>query len=197
VEINEYLVVMLLVIISISIIGFVVGFYYFSIRARAQVEKANKESFKIQSDKLAIEKRKEEKNLAVELKEENKRLALDVKDSMLNHVGTLISTMKSDLELHKTILLSELSMLRSKQDQLQGHLTLQKENQVDVNRNMQRQLDMINQFTWGVDAKSIPPYVTGDVESQEHKDKPAEGMFSSPDSTKTETQKHTDKKDKI
>lgn len=180
---------MVLIVISISIIGFVVGFYYFSILARTQADKANKESFRIQADKLAIEKRKEEKTLAAELKEENRRLAIDLKDSMLTHIEKIANTIRADLELHKTILLSQFNMLVARQETLQKEVGYHKENQSDINQGLQKSLDMVNQFTWGVDAKSVPPYVTGDVESQEHKDKPSEGIFSSPDSTETQEEK--------
>ena len=189
---DYYLIVLILSIISAAIIILVIGFYYFNIRAKAQIEKSYTDTFKIQSDKLAIEKRREENILAKELKEDNKRLALDVKGTMVQHVTTVVNTIKSDLELHKTILLSELSMLRNSQTQLEKDMVNNINNQKDVNDRLQKSLDMINQFTWGIDAKSIPPYVSGEVETQEHKDKLPEGLFSSPDSS--ETQKSKDKK---
>ena len=39
--------------------------------------------------------------------------------------------------------------------------------------------------------KSVPSYVEGEEETQEHKDKPGEGIFMSPDSSETQKTKDT------
>lgn len=42
---------------------------------------------------------------------------------------------------------------------------------------LEKQMDRIQQFEWGRDSKSEPAFMRGEDETQEHKDKPEEGLF--------------------
>lgn len=177
-----------LISIIIAFIGTILGFYYFhrTTKARAAVDKQN---YKLQLENAADKKRSEEQSLAKELKEDNKRLALDVKDAMITHVGNIVGTLKADIELQKTILLSEINLMKKDYSQVRTDMMYHIENQQIINERMQKAIDFMNQFLWGAGAKSTPPFVEGETETQEHKDKPSEGIFMPIDSTETQATK--------
>lgn len=174
--------------IVIALGGTILGFFYFlkTTKAKAVTDKQN---YKTQVENLALAKHREEMSLAKELKEDNKRLALDVKEAMVSHVGIIVNTLKQDIELQKTILLSELSIMKKDSSQIRTDMLAHIENQQHINERMQKSIDFMNQFLWGAGAKSTPPFVEGEEESQEHKDKPSEGIFMSPDSSETQKSK--------
>jgi len=55
--------------------------------------------------------------------------------------------------------------------------------QIQIDKN-QTHMERLEQFEWGRDAKSIPGYMTEEGETQEHRDKPEEGLFKDPDNNK-------------
>lgn len=174
--------------IIIAFVGTILGFYYFirTSKAKAITDKA---TYKLQLENAVEQKKKEELSLAKELKEDNRRLALDVKEAMINHISTVVNTLKQDIEMQKTILLSEISLMKKDYSQVRTDMMHHIANQQVINDRMQKSIDFMNQFLWGAGAKSIPPYAEGEVESQEHKDKPTEGIFMPIDSTETQATK--------
>ena len=172
--------------ILIALIGIVLGFVYFTktFKAKAVVDKQN---YKLQLESAADKKRMEEISLAKELKEDNKRLALDVKEAMIHHVSTIVNTLKSDIELQKTILLSEIALMKKDYSQVRTDMLAHIENQQTINERMQKSIDFMNQFLWGAGARSTPEFLNPEdiPESEEHKTSPTVGIFTEPDSTET------------
>ncbi len=175
--------------IVLTLIGTILGFYYFS-RTTKQKAVVDKQNYKIQVERAMDDKKREEMSLAKELKEDNKRLALDVKEAMVQHVSTIVSTLKADIELQKTILLSEISLMKKDYSMIRNDMMGHIEHQQSINERMQKSIDFMNQFLWGAGAKSVPSYLEGEDETKEHRDKPGEGIFMSPDSTETQIQKN-------
>jgi hypothetical protein len=162
----------------VAIIGTVLGFYYFN-----RTNKTDREA-------LARQKKKDEIELAKELRQENEKLAKDVKSSMTIQFSILLDKMKTDIELQKSILTAEINLMKRDDKDLRKDLEDAMKQQQTINDRIQKSIDFMSQFLWGVGAKSDPAYITGQIETKEHEDKPSVGIFKSPDSS--ETQAHKD-----
>ena len=143
----------------------------------------------MQTEALASQKLKDELSLAKEIKEENRRLAIDVKEAMVGHMSILLDKMKQDNELQKSILVSEMSLMKKVDEQLQKDLSYHIHNQQTINERMQKNIDFMTQFLWGVGAKSPVPYLEGAPETEEHKKSATVGIFTEPDSSETQAKK--------
>lgn len=162
----------LLITIMGSIVG--VGFYL----ERRQNLKLEAHNQKIKD----VEKKIEEAVILTH--QDNKDLRHEMKE-METRLQVIVASKNSDIEKiveHKVTAAKELVDTRFK-------------NIEEIAKGMQKSIDFMQQFQFGSGAKSVPPFIQGRVESQQHKDQPYEGIYQTPDST--ETQKHKDKQERI
>jgi len=122
-------------------------------------------------------KRKEEQDLARDLKEHNERVAEDVKKDMRDHVDQLIGSLKLNLELERSMIYHKIELLEVKVLQDKIDLAEHIKNQNNVNEREQKALEFLQTMAWGPDAKSVPPYMRGEIQTQQHKDEPDIGAF--------------------
>lgn len=93
-------------------------------------------------------------------------------------------------------MIMEVGNLKTKHDLEVGAIKQDIDNrfkrQDEANDRMQKEIDMLNQFSYGRDAKSIPSFLSDIKETLEHKNSKEIGLFGEPDSE--ETQEMKDKK---
>jgi len=128
-------------------------------------------------DAAARTKSKEERDLAEDLKEHQERVAEDVKKDMRDHVDQLIGSLKLNLELERSMIYHKIELLEVKVLQDKIDLAEHIKNQNNVNEREQKALEFLQTMAWGPDAKSVPPYMRGEIETQAHKDEPDIGAF--------------------
>jgi ribosomal protein S15P/S13E len=168
--------------VVVATIGTILGFYYFN--------RTNKSDRAV----LAREKSKEEVILAKELRVEHKNQTLEFKQQIIAEFSLLLDKLKSDLEIQKMNLISEIGMMKRDDKDLRRDLENALNLQQTVNDRMQKTIEFMSQFLWGAGAKSDPAYLSGQVETQEHLNEPPVGMFKSPDSSETQKTKDDKKK---
>ena len=143
-------------------------------------------------EKTATEKSKDERTLAKEIAVHNKELALEVKQDMKDHVDRLVVTLKSDIELQRTMTYAKMDGIETKVAQIKIDLLEHIQNEKDERIRMQRAIDFFQTMQFGPEAKSIPAYVTGEEEKAGHEEEPYKGVFASRADTT-----HKDTKDPI
>ena len=126
---------------------------------------------------LARETKIDAQNLAKEVAERNEKVVIDIKDDMKSHISTLISTLKQDIELQRTLIYSKIEILGLKQQQDKIDLLEHIQDEKDELTRMQKSIEFLQTMAWGPDSKSVPDYMFGKEESQEHKDEPSKGAF--------------------
>jgi len=131
------------------------------------------------TEKIAMQKSREEKETADSLSNNAAALALNVKQDMKEHIDRLIVILKQDIELQRVLTYGKIDSLDTKVAQvkidLMQHIIDEKEDRI----RMQRSIDFIQTLQFGPEAKSIPAYATGDIETQEEIDAPEKGIFAS------------------
>ena len=60
----------------------------------------------------------------------------------------------------------------------------------DFKKQSKRDLELLQTLAFGGDAKSTPPYIVGEEQTQSHKDEPAKGLFY--EQTQEEQDRQTD-----
>lgn len=173
----------------ITAVGILAGFYWNS-RLRKDKVVETRESLRADVERTANIKQKEEQTLAKEVARENKALALEVKQDMKDHVDRLIHTFKQDVELERVRTYAKMDSIDSRVAQIKIDLMDHIIDEKDERVRMQRSIDFFQTMQYGPDAKSIPPYVTGEEQTKEHKDEPEKGVFASREDTT-----HKDTKD--
>ena len=148
------------------------------------------------TERTAIEKSKVERQTADSLSNNAAALALNVKQDMKEHIDRLIVILKQDIELQRVLTYGKIDALDTKVAQvkidLMQHIIDEKEDRI----RMQRSIDFIQTLQFGPEAKSIPAYATGELETQAEKDEPEKGVFASrKDTTHKDTKDPPLKKD--
>ena len=166
-----------------SAIGVIYGIYYQGKNRKDTVidrrDKVEETRAKLQREVelTARDKLREEAKTRAELELSAKLLAADVKQNMKEHIAQLISTLKQDIELSRSLAYSRMDAMDVKIAQnkidLMEHIIHEKDERI----RMQKALDMLQTMNYGVDAKSTPAFMTDEIESQEHKDEPDKGVF--------------------
>jgi len=140
-------------------------------------------------EKTARDKFKEEQQLAQKLASENKAIASDVKQDMKSHIDRLILILKADIELQSVRQYSKMGEIDSKVMQLKIDLSNHIQQEKDDLTRMQKSIDFFQTMSFGPEAKSTPPYITGEEETQIHKDEADKGVFASrKDTTNRDTE---------
>jgi len=96
---------------------------------------------------------------------------------MKDHIQQLISTLKQDIELSRTIVYSKMDAMDNKIAQVKIDLMDHIMRQTDINQREQKSIEFLQTMAWGADAKSIPPWMEGKDTSTEHKEEADKGVF--------------------
>ena len=150
---------------------------------------SDRRSFDFDVERTAREKATAERGLARELAEHSERVALDVKQSMKDHISQLISTLKQDIELQRTLTYAKIDVMDIKIQQTKIDMAEHIKEEKDERVRMQRSIEFLQTMAWGESAKSVPAYMTGEIETQEHKEEPGVGVFKPSKKEEEERQK--------
>jgi len=151
--------------------------YYRSSKKDKQVE--TRQSLLADVEQTAREKSKQEQTLAKEVAIENKALAATVKQDMKDHIDRLLQILKGEIELANVRAYSKMGEIDSKVMQLKTDLFNHIEQEKDELTRMQRSIDFFQTMQFGPEAKSIPPYITGEERTAEHEQEAYKGVFAS------------------
>jgi len=177
----DYDIIFLITGVIIGFSGLVGTLFYNKILRRS-----NKGSLQLEIEEAQRQKTKDEKVTADALASSTALLAQNVKQDMKDHIDRLIKVLKSDIELQRVMTYSKLDQLDSKIGQIKIDLMQHIIDEKDDRTRMQRSIDFIQTMQYGPEAKSIPDYIMGQEETQEHKDEPEKGVFASRKDTTTE-----------
>ena len=188
----DYNIIFLIVGVIIAA-GGVIGtqFYYRTSRKDKVVE--TRQSLQADVEQVARTKFKEEQQLAGALASNAAALALNVKQDMKDHIDRLVVVLKQDVEMQRILTYSKMEGLETRIGQLKIDLMEHILNEKDERIRMQKSIDFFQTMQYGPDAKSIPDYILGEEESEEHKEQPDKGVFASrADTTDKDTKDPTD-----
>jgi len=159
--------------------GGVIGtqFYYRSARKDKVIE--TRQSLLADVEQTARDKSKQELSLAKEVAVENKALAATVKQDMKDHIDRLLQILKGEIELANVRAYSKMGEIDSKVMQLKTDLFSHIEQEKEELTRMQRSIDFFQTMQFGPEAKSIPPYITGEERTIEHEQEAYKGVFAS------------------
>jgi hypothetical protein len=155
----------------------IVSFHLWSKRNRGDKVVENRQTLQKEVEEVARTKAKEEEITRRELESSAKVLATDVKQDMKDHIDRLIHVLKQDIELGRTQTYAKIDTIDYRLAQLKIDLMDHIINEKDERVRMQKSIEMIQTMSWGPDAKSIPHYMLGEEETQEHKEEPGKGVF--------------------
>ncbi len=174
----DYNIIFLIVGVIVAA-GGVVGtqFYYRSAKKEKQVE--TRQSLLADVEQTAREKSKQEQQLAKEVAVENKLLAAQVKQDMKDHIDRLLQILKGEIELSNVRSYSKMGEIDTKVVQLKQDLIQHIEREKEELTRMQRSIDFFQTMQFGPEAKSIPPYITGEERTPEHEQEAYKGVFAS------------------
>jgi hypothetical protein len=128
-------------------------------------------------EKIRQDKATSERQLAKELRDESEEEAVAVRQEMRDHIGQIIDTLKSDIALQKEMVQSQMNMRDMRIEVIRKQLDDYIETQNKINEKVVKSIEFVQTMLWGPEAKSMPPYMLGEQETQEHKDEPDVGMF--------------------
>ena len=138
------------------------------------------------TEKIRTDKSASERALAKELREESEEEAIAVRQEMRDHVTQLLTNLRAEIELAKV----KANNLDDKQDikieQLAKDFSERNKIQDNINEKTMKAIEFVQTMLWGPEAKSMPPYMLGQEETQEHKDEPEVGMFTDPKKKRSE-----------
>jgi len=159
--------------------GGVIGtqMYYRSARKDKVIE--TRQSLQADVEEVARTKLKEEQETAGELASNTAQLAQSVKQDMKDHIDRLIVILKGEIELASVRTYSKMGEIDSKVVQLKIDLVDHIEREKEELTRMQRSIDFFQTMQFGPEAKSIPPYITGEERTAEHEGEPYKGVFAS------------------
>jgi|ERR1041385_4263423 hypothetical protein len=92
-------------------------------------------------------------------------------------IKNTIETLKSEITKQKTSTQHQMKIREINIDQLTQQLKDHIDAQTKINEELFRSIEFIHTFFMGPEAKSLPPYMYGEEETQEHRDLPEVGMF--------------------
>jgi K+ transporter len=175
--------------IAIATVAGVIGTWVYNSRTRKDRITETRQTLAADVEKIAREKIKEEQSIARDLAVTSQALALDVKQNMKEHIQQLISTLKQDIALSAEQAEAKIDKLDYRLAQIKIDLMEHIMEEKDEKIRMQRSIEMLQTMNYGIDAKSEPAFLVGKDETQEHKDKPGEGLYK--DQTVVEKEQQT------
>ena len=111
---------------------------------------------------------------------------------MKDHVSNLVNTLKSDIEFRQAQTYARIDTIDTKVIQIKIDLMEHIINEKDERARMQKSIEFLQTMAWGADAKSIPPYMLGQEQTQEHRDEADVGAFYDKDDPKKNSLKYND-----
>jgi len=184
----DYNIIFLIIGVAVAVAG-IVGTNIWSNKQRTDRLAERKQVQNMEVDKTARDKIKEEQILAKTVASDAAALALEVKKDMKEHVDRLIIILKQDIELSRVQAYAKMDSLEAKTAQIKIDLMQHIADEKDERVRMQRSIDFFQTMQYGPDAKSIPPYITGEEQTEAHKDEPEKGVFASRKDTTSEDTK--------
>jgi len=156
--------------IAIITVAGVLGTWMWNIRTRKDKQAADIKALAYDVERIAREKSVIERGIAKELAEEAKSKAIEVRQELLEKVGGMFGTLRLEISLMSQKIYSEMHEREAKIDQL-------RKDYEDFKKQSKRDLELLQTLAFGGDAKSTPPYMVGEEQTQAHKDEPSTGMF--------------------
>lgn len=163
-----------IIIIIVTIAGIIGTLAYSRIFRRG-----SRKSLEIEIERVQKEKQKEERETADALANSAKIIAKEVKQDMKDHVDRIIVLLQSDIELDRVKIYAKMDGMDARVAQLKIDLMQHIIDEKDDRIRMQRSLDFMQTMNYGPEAKSFPGYLTGEVETEAHKEEPDKGVFAS------------------
>jgi len=174
----DYNIIFIVVGIMVAAAG-VIGTQLYNRSARKDKVVETRQSLLADVEQTARDKSKQELTLAKEVAVENKALAATVKQDMKDHIDRLLQILKGEIELANVRAYSKMGEIDSKVMQLKTDLFAHIEQEKDELTRMQRSIDFFQTMQFGPEAKSIPPYITGEERTAEHEKEAYKGVFAS------------------
>jgi len=174
----DYNIIFIVVGIMVAAAG-VIGTQLYNRSARKDKVVETRQSLLADVEQTARDKSKQEQTLAKEVATENKLLAAQVKQDMRDHIDRLLQILKGEIELANVRSYSKMGEIDSKVMQLKTDLVAHIEQEKDELTRMQRSIDFFQTMQFGPEAKSIPPYITGEERTPEHEQEAYKGVFAS------------------
>jgi hypothetical protein len=143
------------------------------------LRRSNKGSLQLEIEAAQRQKLRDEKITADELATSAEKLAIGVRQDMKDHVDRLVAIIESKMELASVRSYSKMGEIDSKVMQLKQDLMNHIEDEKEELTRMQRSIDFFQTMQFGPEAKSIPPYITGEERTPEHEKEAYKGVFAS------------------
>lgn len=156
--------------IAIITVAGILGTWMWNIRTRKDKQAADIKSLAYDVERIAREKLVIERGVAKELAEEARIKAVDVRQEILEKVGGMFGTLRAEIALMDQKIFSNMEAREIKIDTLRGDFE-------EFRKQSKRDLELLQTLAFGGDAKSTPPYMVGEEQTQAHKDEPSTGMF--------------------
>ncbi len=166
-----------IITIAVGLAGFIAA-QFWNARNRKDKQTSDKLVSVAEVEKLAREKVTSERNLARELAEENRKVAMEVRSEGREYINQVIGTMKQDVELARSLIVSRLEVMDLKMQQKMAVSAMEIKNMKNDIARAQKALEFIQTMAYGPDAKSEPAYLTGEEETELHRGEAGKGVFS-------------------
>jgi len=175
--------VYLIIGVFTTVIGIIGTLFYSKVLRRS-----NKGQLQLQIEEAQRQKLRDEKVTADALASGAEKIALGVRQDMKDHIDRLIVILKGEIELASVRSYAKMGEIDSKVMQLKTDLIQHIEREKEELTRMQRSIDFFQTMQFGPEAKSIPPYLTGEERTPEHEQEAYKGVFASrADTTHEET----------
>jgi hypothetical protein len=102
----------------------------------------------------------------------------DNKEERRKRIEGILTTLKEDIEKQKIKTQRQIETRESQIDQNRKDFDDFVESQNAINDRTVKAIEFIHTLLFGPEAKSLPSYMLGLEETQEHRDRPEVGMFS-------------------
>jgi len=155
--------------VTITAIG-VITVWVWNLRTRKDQQAQAIKTLANDVERVAREKSVIERAVAKDLAEVAREKAVEVRQELLEKVGGMFGTLRAEIALMNQKIFSEMEARETRIDQL-------RKDHEDFKKQSKRDLELLQTLAFGGDAKSTPPYIVGEEQTQSHKDEPAKGLF--------------------
>lgn len=156
----------------IPLFGFLLWFIDY--RSRKRVDATTGKQY---TEALARELAKDAVVKAEKLQEETEILASRRKKEVEDFVNIRIQTLDSDVNHKIEMIYSKFEVLNVIITNIIRDVATTAKSQAEITDKLEKGMDFMKQFMWGRETKSDAPYLTGDTETQEHKEEVGVGIF--------------------
>ncbi len=157
----------------------IVGTQLYNRASRKEHKVETRQTMMADVEEVAREKSKQEQLKAEALATGAAQLAREVKQDMKDHIDRLILILKGDIELQRALVYAKIDTIDNKIAQNRVDLMNHIEQEKDERVRMQRSIDFFQTMQFGPEAKSIPPYITGEERTSAHEEEAYKGVFAS------------------